>query len=402
MSSQEVIEFQPADRYAREYLELARRVHRGDPEWIAPFERATRRQLSEKNVFFRTAENRARGFGVLRNGELAGHVLATVNGRMVMDRARVGALGFVEVERDYDAFSAIVGRAVRWLASENAVARIWAPVNFDIWHGYRLMTRGYGTAAFFGEPRNAPWLPGFFERFGFTPLRRWVTVTTAAAIIRERAPRFEEAYRSALADGYRMERLRLRTQSEVATFHELVCRTFSAFLGYTPISLDEFAVIVADYLRFAGTDLASLLRDPDGRQVGFSVAFPDPTASLRDLGGHDDWLHRLRLLIRRRPNRALHYLIGILPGDDRARRALGSALFYRTLCLILDGGFDPVTFALMSADSPLRFFDTDQFDAAEREYALYEFQSSAAGVDFHRPAPSFVAGKFQGESSRTR
>jgi hypothetical protein len=65
-------------------------------------------------------------------------------------------------------------------------------------------------------------------------------------------------------------------------------------------------------------------------------------------------------------------MIGVLPEIRAARPGLGRALLYRTLQLILEGGYESAIFALLAEDSPARHFAMDQVEIAEREYALYQ------------------------------
>ena len=67
----------------------------------------------------------------------------------------------------------MIGAATRWLRDRHAVRRILGPINFDVWHGYRFMTRGFAEQRFLGEPYNPPYYPELFERCGFVPRQRW-------------------------------------------------------------------------------------------------------------------------------------------------------------------------------------------------------------------------------------
>ncbi len=368
----EVVEFDHDPRLAREYLNLTRRVHAGDPQWIAPLERVIRAQLAPSHPFYRSPGNRYRGFALRRGGEMVGHVLATVNADLVDSGGPVGALGFLEVEPDYELFCALLEPAIEWLRDVAQARQIWATMDLDIWHGYRVMTRGFTEPAFFGEPRNAPWLPEYLERLGFAVKKRWLSVTTSREYLAGRALHFECRYESALAAGYRFEHLRLKDAQEIAALHRAVSLAFESFDGYTPISIEEFKTLVVGYLHFAGTDLLTGLRAPNGVLAGFSFAHPDPVDALRKLAGHDDWLNRLRLLRKPRAHRALYYMVGVLPEARAHCEGLGSALVYKTLQLILQGDYEHTILALAAEDSPARYFVMDQMAAAEREYALYQ------------------------------
>ncbi len=331
----------------------------------------TRSQLSRRNPFFAKEGNRARGFALRHDGRLIGHVLATINADLQTQTMKTGALGFLECEKDFVAFSRLLEPAIDWLRCQG-VGRVWATMNFDIWTGYRVMTRGFEVPAFFGEPRNTTWLPDFLQRFGFTARKRWVSVTTGRDYLAGRVEDYRPAHESALADGYTFEKLELRDDEAVAALHQTVSTAFANFEGFTSISLADFRSIVGRYLRFVGTELSTAIRAPDGRFAGFSVAYPDPSESIRGLEGRDDWTHRLKLMRRRSPTQALHYMIGISPELLARRSGLGGALMYRTLQLILDANYQATLFALLSEDSPARHFAPDQVAVAEREYALFE------------------------------
>jgi len=367
-----LIEFEHDSRLVDGYLRLLRRVHGSDPNWIAPLEGVTRAALSPSNPFFQHSANRYRGFALKQGNELVGHVLATVNHLHAVSGQRIGALGFLEVEPDYRIFDRLIAPALHWLEQEAAATRVWATMNFDIWHGYRVMTRGFELPPFFGEPRNSPWLPEFLERAGFNPKKRWVSATTSKAFLVDRAPYFKQRHDLALADGYRITPLALKNQGQIADLHRAISTAFDAFDGFTPITEDAFETLVNGFQRLTGTELAAMIEDPAGHRAGFSIAFPDPSGTLRRLDGHDGWLHRWRLLFKPKPDRALHYMIGVLPEARAVHQGLGSALMYDTLSRIIDGGYPQTTFALMADDSPARYFAMDQVEMAERAYTLYE------------------------------
>jgi ribosomal protein S18 acetylase RimI-like enzyme len=245
-------------------------------------------------------------------------------------------------------------------------------MNFDIWHGYRLMTRGFQLPPFLGEPRNAPWLPEYLQRAGFERRKGWVSATTSREFLVGRAPYFRARYDAAVASGYRIRELSLDSPEQIAGLHHIVASAFDAFYAYTPIDQQEFASLVGGFLRLAGTRLATVLADPQGKTVGFSIAFPDPMPVLKRLNGDDGWTSRWRALFPPAADRALHYMIGVLPEARAVHSGLGSALMYDTLSRILEAGYPQTTFALMADDSPARYFAMDQAETAEREYALLE------------------------------
>ena len=74
-------------------------------------------------------------------------------------------------------------------------------LNRDIWHGYRLMTRGFDRPPFAGEPRNPATYPAIFEQAGFHVRRRWNTFELGRDALDDLLARFEGAV---LPAGYRV------------------------------------------------------------------------------------------------------------------------------------------------------------------------------------------------------
>ncbi len=94
-----------------------------------------------------------RHFAVFAADRMLGHVTAFVN-RDLQDRdgTPVGALGDFECVDDASVASEFLGAAIHWLRTTGGRNRIWGPINFDIWNGYRFMTEGFDTCRFHGEP----------------------------------------------------------------------------------------------------------------------------------------------------------------------------------------------------------------------------------------------------------
>jgi hypothetical protein len=67
-----------------------------------------------------------------------------------------------------------------WLRDQHGLRRIWGPMNFDIWHSYRFMTRGFDQALqhgyediIFALMASENRVQGLFRRSGPTPQREY-------------------------------------------------------------------------------------------------------------------------------------------------------------------------------------------------------------------------------------
>ncbi len=239
-------DFEPSLREA--FINLGYDLYRGDRRWIPPLRAELLRQLSPEFPFYSRPGNRCRHFLATAGGKTRGRVAAMVNSALKdRDGTPVGTVGFFESIEDYEVTRDLLDAATTWLRQEGGVARIWGPMNFDIWHGYRFMTAGFGERPFYGEPGNKPYYPAYFRRYGFVDRQHWHTIE-----VKDRRPleglvslglqRCRELARA----GYRFEPLNMADfPGELLKLHQALTPSFHDFLGYTPISAQEFSALYA-------------------------------------------------------------------------------------------------------------------------------------------------------------
>ncbi|MDJ0951596.1 MAG: hypothetical protein QNJ94_22010 [Alphaproteobacteria bacterium] len=358
--------FRPA--LAQEVVDFCADLYRDDPNWIPPVPAELARQFDAGFDFYQTEGNRHRHFIATTGKGMAGHVLAQVNHEM-RDRQghAVGALGFFECVPDYAAAEDLLGAATDWLRDEAGRARIWGPLDFDIWHRYRFLTRGFDETPFFGEPYNPPYYPDYFERFGFDLLQTWNSFELRGrAAVEAVAARSEARYRRVLAEGYRFVPVRAGREADVRALHRAEMRSYQGFLGYTTCARTEYQRIVEAFVHRTGPGVGAFVYDPAGAVAGFTAAYPDIGDSLRAARAAADPTRR----------RAVFYMFGISPEERAKRHGLGSAVAHHTFRRLLAAGYEEVVFALVAADSPARGIIGAAKRTAQKEYALYALDRS--------------------------
>lgn len=350
-------------------------LYRNDCNWIPPLRPAFLAQFQPAFPFFQRSGNRHLHFIATANGKIVGHVSAFVN-RDLKDRdgSPVGALGFFECVNDYAAAADLLEHAIEWLRGKNDLHRIWATVNFDIWHGYRLMTRGFEEKTFYGEPYNKTYYPGFFSRFGFSvkktwdSLERWSRSTLEAMIAG-----FEPRYRSLLDEGYQFKTIDMNQASHRRQLHSVLMRSYHGFLGVTPFEFDDFERILGQYLTAFEARFTNLIYDPRGNLAAFSVAYPDYSDAIRAMHGKEDLWAKVRFhLHRRQADRVIYYMIGATPEEVDSRHGVGGATYFHTLRQILSAGYKSVLFAIIADDTLARRHFGEEMRFAQKTYALYE------------------------------
>jgi ribosomal protein S18 acetylase RimI-like enzyme len=360
---------------AGNYMDLCRELYRGDTNWIPPARKHLLEQFSPAFGFYRQAGNAHRHFLATAGGRPVGHASAMVNNRLKdRDGAAVGAIGFFECIDEPGVAAELLGSACDWLRAEHGLRRIWGPMQFDIWHGYRLMTRGFETATFLGEPYNKPYYPAQFAASGFAVRKKWFSLEVAGvATFRMLTQPLEKDHARALENGYRIEPMDIRAPALVRALHAAVEDSYRDFLGITRIELAQFREVFAAYARGLDPRFALGAWSPTGELCGFMIGYPDYARALQALRTQRFPLGPLRFWLRARSvERVVGFMIGITAKESARGRHLGRALGYRCLRSVMEAGFESIVLALLAEDSPAwLFFEGGRFEP-QREYALYE------------------------------
>jgi len=362
----------------RQFIDYPYAAYRDDPQWVPPPRRAVLAQLEPSAEFFQCVGNAHLNFLAKVGTRVVGRITASISGDPKHAAgAPLGSLGFFEAENDSRVAEDLIGAAVQWLRAWGA-GRIWGPMNFDIWHGYRLMTGGFGSRIFAGEPYNKPYYPELFDRCGLAAKFRWHSFDIQDSLDQERFRRRGIERRSEFTElGYRFVSFDTRRMgTELGKLHDLVSRSFAHFPGFTPISAQEFTRLSMP-LRYALLPgFAAFVHNPEGGVCGFVIMPLDLSDPLRAMRGRGDWLSRLKFFGARRGVRSvLLHSAGLIPEEAKKHSGLGAALIAHVTDSLLQRSYRPSIAALVGETSASRRHLNRYAAAATREYTLFEVAS---------------------------
>ncbi|MCU0572396.1 MAG: hypothetical protein MUC41_05320 [Syntrophobacteraceae bacterium] len=364
----------------REFIRFGHDLYHGDAGWIPPVRKDLAAQLSPGYPFYRKPGNRHNHFIARRGGEVVGRISAMVNAALKdRDGTPVSTVGFFECREDDAVARDLFDAAVAWLREECRATRIWGPMNFDIWHAYRLMIRGFERKPFYGEPTNKPYYPRLFDQNGFVARHFWDTVELEGRqLLGRMAARYQDRYHVLTGLGYRFVTFDTRRfRQEMGTLHSVLCRSFEGFPGFTPIPRAEFEELFGERARFAlHPRLFCFVYDEKSVLAGFAAAFLELSDAVRALSGSGRLMGMLRFLRRRRRADSINfYIIGITPEEAAKRRGLGGAMFSFVMRNILEEGFERVIVPLMARGNVAHRLLAGDAPLPSREYALYEYNA---------------------------
>jgi GNAT superfamily N-acetyltransferase len=359
----EIVTFGKNDPVPVEFTSLPLQVYRDDPYWIPASPEKTLAPFTASSAFHGSGEHQ--GFLALHRGAPVGRLAAFVNPRLTQDGETVGTVGLFEVVEDPDTSERLLAAAFDWLRARG-IRRVWGPMNFTIFHGYRFMTRGFERVPFYGEPYNRPSYPGHFQRAGFRPMAKWYSWDLTHDEVRRLC---DYLHRRVSTDRPARREVKVRPfdpasfDDEFARLHRIVTRTFREHLGYTQISLEEFREVYRELGSILRRDHLVFARTRGGETIGFCLAYPDVSEHVR----------RMRDRVERNTGpqpaigcaRVCLHSFGIVKqerGTGVAHRLLGTVL---GKCLEYQG-----TIAALVRERQRNVFE--RISPPTREYALYE------------------------------
>lgn len=373
-----VIDFTFNPDLIQEFIRFGPELYHGDPHWIPPSRAELVAQLSAGYTFYQQPGNRHRNFLVRRDGKVVGRISAFVNAAMHdQDGTAVATVGFFECRDDNRVAQELFEAAIAWIRQETAVRKIRGPMNFDIWHAYRLMIRGFTEKTFYGEPYNKPYYREMFLENGFEEKYFWDTVeVTGRQTLSKLAARYRERSQQLLDRGYRFKRFdRRRFRDEMGSLREVLCRSYGGFLCFTPIGQSDFETLFGPRMRVALHPQLCLFSYNDrGELAGFAAAFLELSDAVRALNGGRSLTGLLRfLLYRHRADTINFFIAGITPEEMAKRSGLGGAMFSLVVGKIFDLGFERLLVPLMVKDNLAHRLLVHDAPLPTREYALYEY-----------------------------
>jgi hypothetical protein len=337
------------DPAMRDFAHLPNRLYADDPWYIpVPAARLTWQFDRERNPFFQYGSSRQ--FVMYREGQAIARCAAARNPKMDRNGERVGALGFFESEDDPDAACAIISHALDWLRDQG-VTRVYGPMNFSIWTGYRFRAGTSDFEPYLGDLYNKLYYADLFQSAGFHPAGLWrsaeIDVRANADAIRRKQEKLSRRLSSAQEAGYEITAYRGTSKKILGELQDLVMESYSEFLGFYPISEEEFRVIFSPLEHIIRPEQLLLARR-GGELCGFLVQHWDWAHLLRGHRRGPGLLTALRLRYGPVPKRWIMPITGIRRSAMTDRSGLGSALVHEGLRQALNQGASHIIYSLMS------------------------------------------------------
>lgn len=271
----------------REFVELAFRLNRGDPNWVPPLMGEVFALLNpKKNPWFAHAQ--AQLFLARRGERTVGRISAHIDRLALAQPAEqgmgpgTGFWGFLEAE-DGEVVAQLLASAENWLRS-NGMHRALGPVSFAMWDEPGLLVAGHDHPPTVMMGHNSAAYEAWVEAVGY---RGEQDLFTYALRI---DAGFPELTNRIVAMGEKSGKIRIRRvdksrfDAEAALILGILNDAWSDNWGFVPFTDAEVAYAGKKLKPIVFEDLI-MIAEVEDRPVAFMMTIPDLNEKLKDFGG---------------------------------------------------------------------------------------------------------------------
>jgi GNAT superfamily N-acetyltransferase len=282
-------------RDLKRFIDLPYRLHAGTP-WIPPLKLERRLFLNRKlNPYFKHAE--AEYFLALRGDRVVGRISAQVDRAFnEFHQSRWGMFGFLELEEDAEALTALLAAAEEWLRARGC-DRMVGPMDFSMNEESGVLIEGHEL-----EPLiRQPWQPPYYQRLcEGAGLEKAMDLYSWFLDISDRKDMlpilFELDERARKEHGVTIRRMsRRHLRQEMDRFAEIYNAAWADNWGFVPYSKEDLDAYTFDmHLVFARDWF--MVAEKDGETIAVAITLPDVNQALKRMKGRllpFGWWHYL-------------------------------------------------------------------------------------------------------------
>lgn len=271
----------------RDFIELAYRLNRDDPNWVPPLRSEVAATISpSKNGWFSHAE--AQLFLATRDGRTVGRISAHID-RLALEMPPeqgfgpgTGFWGMFEAE-DAAAAHALIDTAEGWLRGKG-MTRAIGPVSLSIWEEPGLLIQGHDHAPMVMMGHHKPDYQPWIEADGYAGVKRLLTYDLDVT------KPFPPLVQRIIAMGEKSDRIRIRTvdksrfAEEAAIILAILNDAWSDNWGFVPLTPPEIDD-VGKKLKPIVFEQLIRIAELDGEPVAFMITLPDLNEAIKPLNG---------------------------------------------------------------------------------------------------------------------
>lgn len=264
------------------FIQLPYRLHKDDPNWIAPLLMERRDALNpKKNPYLRRANVR---FWLAKRGtQTVGRISAQIDPLVAKMRdAEEGHFGMIAAEDDADIFAALTKTAEDWLYAQG-VRTIFGPFNLSINEETGLLVDGHDTPPMMLMGHDFPYVADRLDEQGYDKVRDLFAYVWRAG---EPLPPMLQAFqKKPPGPGMVVRTIKMNEyKQEMRRLIEIFDDAWSENWGFVPFSEEEIEHMSQQLRPLIIKDLVWFV-EIDGEPAAFIVGLPNINDMIGDLKG---------------------------------------------------------------------------------------------------------------------
>jgi len=271
-------------RDLKRFIDLPYRLHAGTP-WVPPLKLERRFFLNRKlNPYFKHGE--AEYFLALRDDRVVGRISAQIDHAFnEFHESRWGMFGFLELEDDQEAMTALLSAAEDWLRTRSC-ERMVGPMDFSMNEESGVLIEGHELQPLIRQP----WQPSYYQRLceeaGLSKamdLYSWFLDISDREDMRTIL--FELDKRAKEEHGVTIRKMsRRHLRKEMDRFAEIYNAAWAENWGFVPYSKEDLDAYTMDMHLVFMRDWF-MVAEKDGETIAVAITLPDINQVLKKMKG---------------------------------------------------------------------------------------------------------------------
>jgi len=310
-------------RDRKEFMQLAHRLYRDDPAWVAPLDIEFSDRVWGANPYLKRAT--VRTWLARRGDRTVGRISAQWDPlQQEFQGDGVGNFGLIECENDPDVAKLLFEAAGDWLREQGATS-MRGPFNLSVNEECGMLIDGFDTPPSIMMPHGLPYYDALFQQAGLCKGKDLIAYRVAPDFD---APKVMTRLSKSLGDSVAVRPINKKNaKAELETIRDVFNDAWSKNYGFVPFTEEEFAAVgqmvtllmPADYVQIA---------EVNGEAAAFIVAMPNINEVAATFGGKllpFNWLKLIWGLKVRHPRSARVPLMGVRQHFQHSRHGPGLA-----------------------------------------------------------------------------
>jgi GNAT superfamily N-acetyltransferase len=271
-------------RDLKRFVDLPYRLHQGTP-WVPPLRLERRLFLNRKlNPYFKHGE--AEYFLALRGERVVGRISAQIDRAFnEFHQNRWGMFGFLDLEDDEEAMTALLDAAADWLR-QRGCERIVGPMDFSMNEESGVLIEGHELEPLVRQPWHPPYYQRLCEGAGLDKAMDLYSWFLDISDRKDMLPvLFELDERARSEHGVKIRRMsRRHLRQEMDRFAEIYNAAWADNWGFVPYSKADLDAYTVDmHLVFAREWF--MVAEKDGETIAVAITLPDINQVLKKMKG---------------------------------------------------------------------------------------------------------------------